>query len=384
MGVKVVVSALAMMVPAIAAADHPRRTIQADGVAQPYQFVGSRAATGGPTFVRQVLPANGSGALVAQSRVIYLNHDGVELVPGNNDSRTSTSSIVTQPVALSGWAIDDATWADTLDCVQSIYSRFDVTVTDEDPGDMPHIEAVIGGSPIDVGLPDNVAGVSPFTEDCGIIESSIVFTFTDVLPDDSRTVCEVMAQEIAHSFGLDHEMLPSDPMTYLDYDGDRDFQDEDASCGEYEPRMCGLAGHVCRTSQNSVALLGQRLGADAGGPMFGITSPSDGDTVAPGFTVAGAAAPGVQLTMATLYIDGKVAATSTPSSDHFTLAAPDSVAAGTHHVKVVASDGTRVQDQQVDVTVDGGAGGCSAGRGGGGAIGLALVGLLRRRRSGPR
>src|SRR5262249_52971328 len=88
-----------------------------------------------------------------------------------------------------------------------------------------------------------------------------VFTFTDVLPDDAQTVCEVMAQEIAHSFGLDHEMLPSDPMTYLDYDGDRTFKDEMASCGEYSDRMCGINGTMCRQRQNSVALLKQRLGA---------------------------------------------------------------------------------------------------------------------------
>src|SRR5262249_53317500 len=276
-GVKVITSALAMMVPAIAAADHPTRTLQTDATVQPFQFVGSRAAND-KVFARQMLPARGTAALTAQSRVIYLNHNGVELTPGDNDSRTARSSIVTAPVALSGWAIDDYTWSDTVDCVAEIYSRFDVTVTDQDPGDMPHIEAVIGGSPLDVGLPDNVAGVSPFTQDCGIIESSIVFTFTDVLPHDAPTVCEGMAQEIAHSFGLDHEMMPSDPMTYLDYTGNREFEDQDVACGEYADRPCGIGGSMCRPSQNSVALLSQRLGADGNGPMFGISSPTDGDT----------------------------------------------------------------------------------------------------------
>ena len=84
---------------------------------------------------------------------------------------------------------------------------------------------------------------------------------TDVLPDDPRTVCEVIAQEIAHSFGLDHEMLPADPMTYLDYNGDRTFQDRMVSCGEYADRTCGINGSTCRQRQNSVALLKERLGA---------------------------------------------------------------------------------------------------------------------------
>jgi hypothetical protein len=141
-----------------------------------------------------------------------------------------------------------------------MYARFDVEVVDRDPGDVPHIEAVFGGHPGDVGLPDEVAGVSPFAEDCSIIESSIVFTFTDVLPDDPQLMCEVMAQEIAHSYGLDHQLLAKDPMTYLDYDGDRSFQNEMADCGEFESRDCGINGSVCRNGQNSVALLTSRLG----------------------------------------------------------------------------------------------------------------------------
>jgi hypothetical protein len=118
-----------------------------------------------------------------------------------------------------------------------MYSRFDITVTDEDPGTTPHIEAVIGGYPADVGLPDNVAGVSPFTEDCGIIEGSIVFTFANALPNDAQT--------------------------YLDYDGNRTFQDDMASCGEFQERPCGINGSTCRDKQSSVQLLQQRVGKPA-------------------------------------------------------------------------------------------------------------------------
>jgi hypothetical protein len=258
MGVKAVLAAIAM-VPAIVHAAPPKRPVLREGTAPRFGFVAERPDADGFVLARQVLPATGATAK-AQSRIIYLNPYGVDLYPGDNDSMTGTSSIVSQPVELYGWNTDDQTWADTLACVQEIYARFDVTVTDQDPGNVPHIEAVIGGSPGDVGLPDNVAGVSPFTEDCGIIDNSIVFTFTDVLPDDARTVCEVMSQEIAHSFGLDHEMLPSDPMTYLDYDGNREFQDQQASCGEYAERPCGINGSVCRAQQSSVALLTARVG----------------------------------------------------------------------------------------------------------------------------
>jgi len=238
----------------------PIRPIRADGTAAIHEFVATRPDARGHVLARQVMNASVGGQV--QSKTIYLNHNGVELTPGDNNSQTQTSSIVTDIAEIDAWDIDDDSWAQTVACIQNMYAGFDVVVTDQDPGNVPHIEAVIGGSPEDVGLPDNVAGVSPFTSDCGIIENSIAFTFTDALGDDPQTVCEVMSQEIAHSFGLDHEMLPEDPMTYLDYNGDRTFQDDMATCGEYDGRMCGINGSICRTKQNSVQLLTARLGGE--------------------------------------------------------------------------------------------------------------------------
>jgi hypothetical protein len=259
----------------LAHAAHPKQAVQPEGTARPFEFVAPelpvRETTRGYSLVRQVIPARAgaapaaSGSTRAQSRVIYLNRTGVLLRPGDNDSVRQRSSVVAELTEIGGWDVDDDTWSATVDCVADLYSPFDVTITDRDPGATPHIEAVFGGSPGDVGLPDNVAGVSPFTTDCSVIEGSVAFVFTDVLPEDPRMVCEVIAQEIAHSFGLDHEMLASDPMTYLDYAGDRRFQDRMVPCGEYEDRACGVNGSTCRQRQNSVALLEERLGARGAG-----------------------------------------------------------------------------------------------------------------------
>ncbi|HUS30304.1 MAG TPA: hypothetical protein VMZ53_17470 [Kofleriaceae bacterium] len=252
-------------------------------------------------FERHAIAATGDTRV--ESRTIYLNPYGVVLTPGDNDSRTDASSIVTSPTVINGWDIDVDTWNETVDCMREIYAPFDVTITDEDPGNVPHIEAVFGGSPTDVGLPDNVAGVSPFTTDCAVIENSIVFTFTDVIPDDARTACEIMAQEVAHSFGLDHEMLASDPMTYLPYYGERTFQNEMASCGEFGDRMCGINGNVCRYQQNSVKLLGQRLGLKGAAPPAGEPTPDgeDDPDVASGVTGCDAGGgSGIALVLLTL------------------------------------------------------------------------------------
>lgn len=73
-------------------------------------------------------------------------------------------------------------------------------------------------------------------------------------------MCEVMAQEIAHSYELDHQTLPTDPMSYLEYDGDREFQDEDAFCGEFDfvrAESAATYAATCRTRSSSSP---QRLG----------------------------------------------------------------------------------------------------------------------------
>lgn len=254
---------ITLLATSVAHASHPPRTLQHSGTASERQFVASdRLDDRGLRFARQVLPAVGVTAdQRATSRTIYLNRIGAIVLPGDNDARSDRSSIVTEPVFITPWDIDDEMWDDTVSCIRDMYSRFDVTITDEDPGeDVPHIEAIFGGHPNDVGLPDEVAGVSPFTTDCSTIENSMVFTFTDVLPDNAQLMCEIMAQEIAHSYGLDHQLTPEDPMTYLEYDGNREFQNEMAVCGEFESRDCGINGSVCRDGQNSVAVLTSRLG----------------------------------------------------------------------------------------------------------------------------
>jgi hypothetical protein len=285
-----------LLANAPAHASHPPQKIAAEGAAQQFEFVATRPNASGLTFARQVVPAQPAAtarsAATAQSRVFYLSRDGAVLEPGDNDSRTGKSTIVKVPSDVSGWDVDDDTWNATVACVKNMYARFDVSVTDQDPGDAPHILGLIGGHPNQLGLDDNVAGVSPFMEDCSTIENSIVFAFTDVFPtDDPQAICEVMSQELAHSFGLDHEMLASDPMTYLEYSGDRSFKDQMANCGEFGSRQCGINGSVCRDRQNSVQLLESRLGrrgaeGDPSGPLTTTTGPE-----ASGCAASGSGAP---------------------------------------------------------------------------------------------
>ena len=196
----------------------------------------------------------------ARSRTIYLNRHGVTVMPGANDSEHDRSSVTNQLAHIPAWEVSPQIWRDTVTCLETMFAPFDVTITETDPGAVPHIEAVFGGSGDLLGLPARIGGVSPMSTSCAVIESSMVFTFTSVIPQSAQVACEIQAQEIAHSFGLDHELLAADPMSYLRHDAERTFQDELAPCGEATPRPCGLGPTSCRAEQNSYAILLERLG----------------------------------------------------------------------------------------------------------------------------
>jgi hypothetical protein len=340
----------------------------------------------GTHMVRELVPA--TGVTRVQSRTIFLNRKGATLRPGVNDSYKQTSSIVTQPVAMDGWDVSEAKWTATVACMRETWAKFDVAITETDPGDAPHVEALFGGSPSDIGRPANVAGIAPFATDCGIVENAIVFAFTDNLPADPQLVCEVMSQEIGHAYGLDHELLAADPMSYLPYAGKRTFQDTGAACGEKTERPCGLGATACRAQQNSQQILLARLGAAGGdgtAPTLVIMSPAAHADVDPGFTVQTRALDDIGVTTVALYVDGvKV---DELSDGPFDFATDENMPAGAHTVMVEARDANdNITVRELDVVVTGNPPwfrnlGCSAGGGssGFGACALALV-LLRRRR----
>lgn len=340
----------------------------------------------------------------AQTRTVYLNKSGVTLMPGVNDSRTNRSSLVTKTTTIAPWNPSPLLWSQTVSCIRDIFAPFDLAITETDPGPVPHIEAVFGGSAATLGLSGTMAGISPFSTSCGIIEHSIVFTFTSSIPQDAKVACEVMAQEIAHSYGLDHEMLASDPMTYLPFSGMRTFQNTMAECGETSTRPCGISGSVCRDQQNSYALLMERIGAAGTGdidpPTVAITFPREGATVFPGFLVSASVADDVTVTSVHATIDGIDISPIMPPpagmplpgvSVPWSFAAPMDLPGGTHVLEVIASDGRNEQVAMVTVTIPGdtnadddSAGGCSSGGGTGWLFGLFLVGLVAIQRRAQR
>jgi len=303
-----------------------------------------------------VTEPTGVTAARARSRTIYLNRTGVTILPGGNNSAQNRSSVTTQLAAIPAWNVSEPMWRDTVQCLEEMFAPFDVTFTETDPGpNVPHIEAVFGGSADLLGLPPRVGGVSPLSTSCAVIESSMVFTFTSVIPQNARVACEIQAQEIAHSFGLDHELLASDPMSYLRYDGERAFQNELASCGETTERPCGINGSVCRDKQNSYAILLERLGPAGAGdlepPIVGISSPRNGAVLDAGFQVMTTASDDVAIIRAQMFIDSEPAGEITQGP--WTFPTPMTLAGGRHTISIVVTDGIHERSAEITVTVRG-------------------------------
>ncbi len=206
----------------------------------------AQADTPPPTY-RWVAPSHLDLAETERSgsNVIFLNRcaGGCSLAPGGEDARIDRSSLLSRTVAISEFAHGQAAWDAVVSCVAGMYEPFGVVVTDVDPGSAPHFEAIVAGSPGEIGA-TGIGGVSPFA--CGVIENAITYSFANIY-GSVQDICETVAQESAHAFGLEHEYLCADPMTYLTGCGSKSFQDVDAPCGERAPRDCECGG----ATQNS-------------------------------------------------------------------------------------------------------------------------------------
>jgi len=378
-------------------------------------WMGEAVAAGRPGTLMQVIPAIGANPIYAgATTVIYMNKGGVTLTPGTNDSRTNRSTVVGQTSQIPAFEGTAAEWNNVMSCVRTIFAPYDVRVTDVDPGNVPHVESVMGGLAQQAGMQQGVLGVSPFTTDCSVIPNAIVFTFTQSTrnaygssPALAEEICEIAAQEIAHAFGLDHELLASDPMTYLNYNGLKTFQNVDAQCGESTARTCGLPGTgvVCSQRQNSVTLLTQRIGlGDSIAPTVAITSPANNATVPAAFNVSTNATDNTAITKVELYVDGQLVDTVTAAPFTFQVSG---LAVGGHAILAKAYDSKNQAETTVNVTVQNGAppptdpdptnpdptnpdpadpdgdgtndtitGGCQAGGASGGLAALALVAMV--------
>jgi hypothetical protein len=288
------------------------------------------------------------------SHVIYLNRcagAGCNIVQGTTNATTDPVHSSLGHGVLSPFSRGDATWSTVVACMREVFAPFNVELTEVDPGSLPHFEIIFGGTPQQIGLQAGVGGVSPFS--CApYIPNSVVFVF-DVWGDDAEELCATAAQEVAHSFSIDHAIEPSDPMTYYGYIGRRHYMNAQIQCGSdcdskhRSPLGATCTGpelqwHECACgngsqTQNDVQVIAALFGdGGAAAPAVKITAPPVGATVEPGFPISVEVSGDAAVASVELRVDG--ALISTLAETPFVAAGPGTLTDGTHTIEATAYD----------------------------------------------
>ena len=219
------------------------------------------------------------------SSILFVNRcaEGCVVVPGPNDARNNTSSIIPSTSTLSAFEHGDEAFDATIECLREVYRPYNVEIVTDDPGPVAHHEAILAGTSDQLGFPANVGGVAPAS--CSPLDNVISFSFANTLGSSVTELCWTVAQESAHSFGLpNHVRDCSDPMTYIPACGTKYFRDVGLQCGDFEPEECRCTGGQI---QNSHRTLNEVFGPGdpLPPPVINITRPFDDTTVIDGFAV---------------------------------------------------------------------------------------------------
>jgi len=221
------------------------------------------------------------------SNILYINRcaDGCDITKSEtNNALTEESSIpegAASTYTVQPFGHGDPLWEELMSCIREVYAPYDVVVTDEDPGNVPHHEAIAAGTSANVGLDGGTLGKAP--GGCEPRNNVISFSFLNMYPA-SRVdeMCATVAQESAHSFGLsDHLYDCTDPMTYLAQSGEcgrKFFRNKLEPCGEFAgPIACQCAG--TRVNPHVILLGTFGPGEDPPAPVATITYPTTGATI---------------------------------------------------------------------------------------------------------
>jgi hypothetical protein len=140
--------------------------------------------------------------------------------------------------------------------VNQVFLPYNLLVTTTRPADAPYTMVLVGGSPTLFGYDSNLAGVAFM--DCEDQQpANVVFAFPTALRGNVHGLFVTIAQEAAHSFGLEHSMDPTDIMYPKVDPAQREFPDREGSISG--DRLCG------RETQNPHRRLLQTLGPWPGG-----------------------------------------------------------------------------------------------------------------------
>ena len=291
--------------------------------------------------------------------------NGCTVSNGNTNNQTDWSDI--GQGQLSAFSKGATEWAKVMSCMRNTFSRFNVTITDVDPGTAPHLEIMVAGTGSQLGMQQGILGVADYAcqgvgQGCSTFQANaLVFDFAnDPLYYNAQAklygandICATAAQEIAHSWALDHVVDATDPLSYNSYDGIRQFKDSQ-HCGSdcqngQSPLNLTCSGsddttstHTCMAggaTQNEVQVITSLFGLsapDTTPPTVAFTAPTANASVMPGFAITATATDDQAIATVGLTLDGTSLGIITTSP--FKWTAPTTLVQGAHHLVATAKD----------------------------------------------
>ena len=219
------------------------------------------------------------------AHLIYLNRcaAGCTIRRDTDDSFVDGSTIPESAGPLTPFMFGDAAWDQVVACVRQSYAAYNVQITTDPPAPgTDHVEVMVAGTPSEVGLDTNILGIAPLTNDCSTQRNVIAFAFANAhAGGDVIDICATAAHEAGHIYGLDHEFLCKDPMTYLVDCGQKHFLNLQVPCGEFDgPRTCKCSGETQDSFRKLIDELG--VGTLPGPPQVEIQYPLGGAVIGAG------------------------------------------------------------------------------------------------------
>ena len=161
-------------------------------------------------------------------------------------------------------------------------------------------------------------------------------------------LCNAIAHEAGHVYGLSHSLDARDPMTYMQLTQPKQWTNSEQTCGTETPQNC----RCFPDTQNSFRYLMNTFGLAPGlaAAEVAIVTPQDGRWVKPGFGVSATFTTPLQTLEASMAIDNG----TQQEAQNGVLAwnAPAAIGPGEHRVTVTATDyADRTSTQTITVKV---------------------------------
>lgn len=180
------------------------------------------------------------------SKYVYMNFEGVTLMPGDANAETNTSMFTTEPRALPPFIPDfddrEERLTSLVDEVNAILAPYDIEAVRERPVGAPYHMVIFTGNSLDTGFPP---GNSGFIGRCDQTEVALMFSW-DPTFDDRATFTHAHAYgtvaAVGWNAGVPMTTLPKDCMCWAG-----------ASCTWPFTEACTLAGPGTPTLPDQLA-----------------------------------------------------------------------------------------------------------------------------------